>query len=289
MKRAVLIAGPTASGKSALAMRLARERNGVIINADALQVYIGLSRITARPSAEDEAVLPHRLYGVVAPEARFSTGAYLRAATETIRALEPGLLPIIVGGTGLYFEALTKGFAEVPQVPPEVTRHVRALLENLDERARMEMLMTEDPETAGRLKVADPQRVERALAVKLATGRPLSSFHRAEVSVPLAGWELERLVLAPDRAVLRERIAQRFEDMMDDVGVAEVEKLLARELDPELPVMKAIGVREITAWRRGDITRQEAIARAVTATRQYAKRQETWFRNRMADWPRVSS
>lgn len=282
---AVLIAGPTASGKSALALAMAAARDAVIVNADAMQVYDTLSVVTARPGAEDLARAEHRLYGFVPAAERFSTGRWLEAVRQVMD--ETGDRPLIfVGGTGLYFDALINGLAEVPQVPAAVTMEVQQEIQALDGAGRLALLQREDPQTAGRLKVADPQRVIRALAVKRATGRTLSSFQDAPQASMLDCCTVERLVLDPDREVLRERIARRFEAMFAGGAVEEVEAILGQQLDPSLPAMKAIGVPEIAGWLEGRLTRDAALQLAITATHQYAKRQRTWFRNRMGDWPR---
>ena len=286
VKSAVLIAGPTASGKSALALKLARERGGVIVNTDALQVYDGLRLITARPGPEDLAAAPHRLYGTVAPEQRFSTGDWARAVQLVLA--EAGDTPLIfAGGTGLYFDALTNGFAEVPQVSDAAVAQATAEVEGLDGTARGKLIAARDPVIAARLKAPDPQRVIRALAVLTATGRSLASFQDAPQVGLLSGYEIERMVLLPEREVLRTRIAQRFTLMLEQGAEAEVAAFLARGLDPSLPATKAIGLREIGDYQRGVIDRETMIEQAVTATRQYAKRQRTWFRNRMGDWPVV--
>ncbi|MFD2646647.1 tRNA (adenosine(37)-N6)-dimethylallyltransferase MiaA [Devosia albogilva] len=284
-RRAVLIAGPTASGKSALALRRAQTEGAVIVNTDAMQVYDTLQILTARPSAGDEKQADHRLYGTVPAAVRFSTGMWLEAVKEVIAGTTGPL--IFVGGTGLYFDALVNGFADVPPVPEAVTLQVQQEFQQLGGAERLALLQREDPEAAARLGVADPQRLIRALAVKRATGRPLSSFQKAPQSGLLEGWQVERLVLDPDRQVLRDRIAHRFETMMDAGAVEEVEALRRLELDPTLPVMKAIGVPEIGDWLDGHIGREEAVRLATIATQQYAKRQRTWFRNRFADWPRL--
>jgi len=285
-RRAVLIAGPTASGKSALALERAQANGGVIINADAMQVYDTLRIVTARPSVEDEALAEHCLYGAVPAAERFSTGQWVRAAQAVLGDVDPTRELIFVGGTGLYFEALTNGFADVPEISPELTLEVQQEIQALGEPERMALLEAEDPATAQRLKVADPQRVTRAIAVKRATGRALSSFQDDQQPGLLEGWLVERMVLSPDRDVLRERIALRFESMFASGAVEEVEALRSMHLDPSLPVMKAIGVREISDWLDGVHSRDEAITLATIATHQYAKRQRTWFRNRMGDWPR---
>lgn len=286
-RRCVLIAGPTASGKSALALARAEAGQGIIVNADAMQVYDTLRVVTARPSVEDEALAEHRLYGTVPAGFRFSTGQYLTKVQDVILSADPTRELIFVGGTGLYFDALTKGFADVPAVPEAVTLAVQHEVEALNETERMRVLQAEDPDTAQRLKVADPQRVIRALAVKRATGRPLSAFQSDPQPALLDNWDIERIVLSPERDVLRARIARRFEAMFDNGAVEEVEALLSQKLDPSLPAMKAIGVPEIAGWLDGTYSREEAIGLATIATHQYAKRQGTWFRNRMGDWPRL--
>ncbi|HEX4297215.1 MAG TPA: tRNA (adenosine(37)-N6)-dimethylallyltransferase MiaA [Devosia sp.] len=280
-RRAVLIAGPTASGKSALALTVAAEAGGVIVNADALQVYDGLHLLTARPGTDDLASAPHRLYGTVSPDQRFSTGDWVRAVARVIDEDKP---LVFVGGTGLYFEALTKGLAMVPSVPPEAVAWATAQVAGLSREERGRLIAERDPETARRLKAPDPQRVIRALAVQRATGRSLATFQDAPQSGLLAGWTLEKIVLAPSRDVLRERIARRFFRMLEEGAAEEAQVFLTRGLDPSLPAMKAIGLREIGEWLAGRSTHEEMMERAVTATRQYAKRQRTWFRNRMADW-----
>jgi tRNA dimethylallyltransferase len=282
-RRAVLIAGPTASGKSALALDLARQQGGVIVNTDALQVYDVLQLLTARPSEIEMAGVPHRLYGTVHPSIRFSTGEWARAAAAVIESDADRPL-IFVGGTGLYFDVLTTGFAGVPEVPAEALAAATAEVEGLDREGRGRLIAARDPLVAGRLRAPDPQRVIRALAVLNATGRSLASYQDEAQKGLLDGFVLERLVLNPDRELLRHRIARRFETMFSSGAVEEVEAVLALALDPGLPAMKAIGVPEITAMLAGELEQDEAIERAVIATRQYAKRQRTWFRNRMADW-----
>ena len=287
-KRAVLIAGPTASGKSALALGRAQALAGIIVNTDALQVYDGLRLITARPVADDLAAARHELYGFVDPAVRFSTGDWARAAMRIIA--EAGNTPLIfAGGTGLYFESLIKGFADVPEIPSSAFAWAEAEVHGLDREGRTRLIAARDPAMKERLKGNDPQRVIRALAVLKATGRSLASYQDETVKPLLQGWILERIVLNPPRDVLRERIAKRFELMLEQGAVAEVEAFLARKLDPSLPAMKAIGVREIGDWIAGRSTREEMIERAITATRQYAKRQRTWFRGRMSDWTWVEA
>ncbi|WP_291406423.1 tRNA (adenosine(37)-N6)-dimethylallyltransferase MiaA [Devosia sp.] len=270
-----------------MALARARANGGVIVNTDAMQVYDTLRIITARPSVEEEALAEHRLYGSVPASQRFSTGQWLEAVRKILGTVDADREVIFVGGTGLYFDALTNGFADVPEISPELTLQVQREIEDLDEAGRMALLIAEDPETARRLKVADPQRVTRALAVKRATGKPLSAFQDNPQAGLLGDWVVERFVLSPDRDVLRARIARRFEAMFASGAVEEVEALRAQNLDPSLPVMKAIGVPEISDWLDGRLEREEAISLATIATHQYAKRQRTWFRNRMGDWPRL--
>lgn len=279
----MLIAGPTASGKSALALRRAASSGGVIVNTDAMQVYDVLRVVTARPSAAEMAGLPHLLYGTVPPSVRFSTGDWLRAVQAILRE-HAGRELIFVGGTGLYFEALTNGFAEVPQVPAAAMAAAEAEIAGLDRAARGRLIAARDPVIAARLKAPDPQRVARALAVLNSTGRSLASFQDDLQEGLLGDFDVERIVLTPPVELLRQRIARRFETMMDEGAVEEVEAIRALNLDPALPAMKAIGVPEISAWLDGALSREAAVERATIATRQYAKRQRTWFRNRMADW-----
>lgn len=284
-RRAVLIAGPTASGKSALALAMAQGQGGVIVNADSMQVYDTLRVVTARPGPDEVAQADHRLYGSVPAASRFSTGQWLDAVGEVIA--QTGDAPLIfVGGTGLYFDALLNGFADIPEVPAEIAAQVQLEIQALDAAQRLALLQREDPAAADRLKVVDPQRLVRALAVKRATGRLLSSFQDDKQAGALEGFDIERMVLDPERDVLRLRIARRFAAMFAGGAVEEVRALRMLALDTSLPVTKAIGVREIGDWLDGVIGQDEAITLATIATHQYAKRQRTWFRNRFGDWPR---
>jgi tRNA dimethylallyltransferase len=285
-RRAVLIAGPTASGKSALALSIARQLNGVVVNADAMQVYDTLRIVTARPSVAEEELAPHRLYGTIPADRKFSTGEWLREVAEMMASEQPDRPLLFVGGTGLYFDALINGFADIPEISPGVLAEVEADIAQLDGTGRLRLLMEEDPRAAERLKVADPQRLARALAVKRATGRTLSSFQDAPRHGLLDDFDIERMVLDVPRPVLRDRIARRFEAMFETGAVEEVMALRALGLDPALPVTKAIGVREIGEYLDGMLGRDEAVTLATIATQQYAKRQGTWFRNRFGDWPR---
>ncbi len=282
---AILIAGPTASGKSALALRLARERDGVVINADSMQVYADLRIITARPGDEDEARAPHRLYGHVDGAVNYSVGRYLPDASRAIdEARAQGRLPILVGGTGLYFKALTEGLSEIPAVPQAVRDAIRAESDERSSEALHVLLAERDPAGAQALRPSDRLRIMRALEVHAATGRPLRSFHEERRPGPLAGASLVKVFLAPDREALRARIDARFREMMGEGALEEVARLAERGLDPYLPVMRAHGVPGLIAHIRGEVTLEEAIARAQGDTRAYAKRQFTWFRNSMPGW-----
>ncbi|WP_244542388.1 tRNA (adenosine(37)-N6)-dimethylallyltransferase MiaA [Devosia psychrophila] len=266
---------------------MAQEQNGIVVNTDAMQIYDTLQVVTARPSGAEMAQVEHRLYGTVPASMRFSTGQWLTAVAEVIQQADPVRPLIFVGGTGLYFDALLNGFADVPKISAELTLQVQEEIQGLDGEQRLDLLRSEDPVAAGRLKVADPQRLIRALAVKRATGRMLSSFQDEMSASLLADFStIDRMVLDPDRDVLRMRIALRFEAMFSNGAVDEVTALRVLELDPAVSVMKAIGVREIGDWLDGVISRDEAIKLATIATQQYAKRQRTWFRNRFSDWTR---
>jgi tRNA dimethylallyltransferase len=283
-KRALLIAGPTASGKSALALKLARERRGVIINADALQVYRELRILTARPTPQEESQVPHRLYGHVSGRERHSVAAWLADATrELAAAWEQGLLPIVTGGTGLCFAALEKGLAEVPPVPAAIRDRWRGFSGDLHGA-----LAARDPAMAKRLNPADRQRLVRALEVIEATGRSLADWQReGKAAAPLAGASVERVFLHVPRRELHARVEARFDRMLAEGALDEVRPLSG--LDPGLPMMKAIGVAELAAHLRGEISLDEAAARAKAATRQYIKRQQTWWRGQMRAWPALAS
>ncbi|NOZ33478.1 MAG: tRNA (adenosine(37)-N6)-dimethylallyltransferase MiaA [Alphaproteobacteria bacterium] len=282
-KRAVLITGPTASGKSALAIKLARRHSALVVNCDSMQVYDVLSVLTARPQPADLMEAEHRLYGFVSPATRFSVAAWLTAVKSLLA--EAGDRPLIfVGGSGLYFEALENGIAQLPPVPDQITEQIATEIKGLDGAGRAALLVRRDPTMAARLKVADPQRTVRALAVLAATGRSLAAWTDEGQGGVLGGHDIERIGLDPGREVVRARIASRFGAIMEGEGAEEVATLLALKLDPGLPAMKAIGVREIADWQAGTISRATAMERAITATRQYAKRQRTWFRARMSHW-----
>ena len=280
-KTAILIAGPTASGKSAAALELAQALDGVVINADSMQVYRDLRVLTARPSPREEAAAPHALYGHVDAAERYSVGRWLADARRVAEeAWAAGRVPIFTGGTGLYFRALEEGLADVPAVPEAVRAQVAALVDEGGVAA-----LREEAARRGMRRVPeDRQRLVRALEVLVATGRELHTFHGGELPVLGQGVRLSRVFIAPDRAWLRERIATRFQAMLKEGAVEEVRRLLARGLDASLPAMKAHGVRNIAAALRGEINMEEAAEGAINETRQYAKRQMTWARRFMGDW-----
>lgn len=290
VKNAILIAGPTASGKSALALTLARQTGGVIVNTDSMQVYAVLRLLTARPGDDELAAAPHYLYGHVDPRANYSTGRW----TDDVQGLvDSGVLagrtPIFVGGTGLYFKALLQGLSEMPAVPEAVRRKWRDALACDGSAALHQILVTRDPDAATTIRPTDGQRIVRALEVHDASGKPLSHWQQAEGQPLVDGGTARLIVIEPDRAVLANRISRRFDAMMAGGAVEEVRALAALAPDPALPVMKAIGVRELMAVDRGEITMQDATERAKIATRQYAKRQMTWFRNQFGpEWERMS-
>jgi tRNA dimethylallyltransferase len=284
---AVLIAGPTASGKSAAALALAEACKGVIINADSMQVYREVRILSARPSDADMARAPHLLYGHVGAFERYSVGRYqIDAAAALAEAKALGRLPIFAGGTGLYFAALTDGLADIPSVPAAVRQKARDKLAMLGVAGLHAELARRDPGSAAQLRPSDPQRVLRAYEVFEATGRPLSSW-QSEAGVPvLKGLNLAKFVLDLPRTMLRERIETRFRAML--AAGARAEAAALKGLDPKLPAAKILGLRQLWALDEGLAGEAEAVAAAVTATRQFAKRQETWFRHRMADWERVA-
>lgn len=281
-----LIAGPTASGKSALALALAERHRGTIVNADSAQVYRDLRILSARPSAEEEARAPHRLFGHVDGAESYSAARWAEQAKAAIaEAHAASRLPILVGGTGLYLRTLLDGIAPVPEIDPAIRAEVRAL-PVADAHTQLREV---DPVAAARLAPGDTTRIARALEVVRSTGRPLAQWQAERIGGIGEAMRLLPLVLLPDRNWLVDRCDRRLAQMFDEGAIEEVRRLLAREDVPsEAPVRRAIGVAEITALLAGEIDRDAAIERARLATRQYAKRQYTWFRNQPpADWPKI--
>lgn len=282
-----LIAGPTASGKSRLALERAQATGAVIVNADSQQLYADLRVLTAGPSRDEERLAAHHLYGTVDAAEAWSVGRWTRAVLPLIDELASQGHPIlIVGGTGLYFTALTKGLADIPDVPTEARDEAMALYDTEGEAAFRLRLTTFDPPAEAAIESGDRQRLTRAFAVARSTGRSLSDW-QAGTSPLLKPGSYQRLVLEPERETLYASCDARVLTMMQDGAVEEVEALIARGLDPNLPAMKAVGVREIAAWLAGKATRTEAVDTLQQATRNYAKRQLTWFRNQCRDWARA--
>ena len=284
LRRPILIFGPTAGGKSALALALAERLDGEVINADALQVYAGWRVLTARPTPADEARAPHRLYGHVPVSAAHSTGHWLREAVPAIRAAQgAGRTPIVVGGSGLLFSALTEGLAEIPETPPQVRTETENFLQSQGVEALSQALRARDTATWSRLDPANPRRLSRAWEVLETTGKGLAAW-QAETpapTVPLAAARPLRLI--PPTDLLEARIAARFDAMLAAGALDEARRMAAAEASAQS--LQALGAAELFAHLRGEISLPEARARAILATRRYAKRQRTWARNRLAAWP----
>lgn len=282
-----LIAGPTASGKSALALARAQQTGAVIVNADSQQLYADLRVLTARPSPEDEARAEHCLYGVADAGEAWSVGRWTRAVVPVLAELAAeGRPALIVGGTGLYFTALTKGIADIPDVPVAAREATQEAFDFLGEDAFRARLAERDPRAATAIAPGDRQRLTRALAVAETTGRALTDW-QADTRPLLAPGAYDRRVVEPDRAALYANCDRRVGLMVEQGALDEVRVLMRRRLDPELPAMKAVGVRDFAAHLKGKATMDEAIDAVRQATRNYAKRQLTWFRNQTPDWPRI--
>lgn len=284
---AVLIAGPTASGKSALAIALAEKTGGLVINADSMQVYGDLRILTARPGPEDEARCTHLLFGHVDGDSAYSVGRWVEDAASALAAARSvGRLPIFVGGTGLYFRALLTGLSPIPPIPDDVRARIRQDAEGETPQVLHARLATRDPLTAFALRPTDRQRIVRALEVVEATGRPLAEWQAKSGAPLLEAQRTVRIVLDMDREVLRERIDRRFEDMMAAGALREVEALARRRLPSDRTILKAHGAPALTRHLDGELSLAEAIAEGQADTRRYAKRQQTWFRHQMPDWER---
>src|SRR5882757_1539489 len=282
---AILIAGPTASGKSALALELAQATGGVIINADSMQVYRDLRVLTARPAREEEAALPHRLYGHIDAAVNFSAGAWVADAAKALaEARAQNRLPIFVGGSGLYFKALTRGLSAVPPIPPEVRVDVRTRLARDGVEALHATLMQRDPASAERLKPRDRIRIARALEVVEATGRSLTDWHRDGLPPLLRPGQFTGVFLELERDELYARIDARFDAMLKAGALDEVAALASRKLDPLLPAMKAHGVPALIRHLNGELTLEQAAIIGRADTRHYAKRQFTWFRHQLPEF-----
>ncbi|WP_438850837.1 tRNA (adenosine(37)-N6)-dimethylallyltransferase MiaA [Brevundimonas nasdae] len=281
-----LIAGPTASGKSALALKMARETGAVIINADSQQLYADLRILTARPTIEEEAQADHRLYGVADAADAWSVGRWSRAVKKLLENLQDdGRQAIVIGGTGLYFTALTKGLADIPFVPLDVREALEATYQTDGEAAFRAKLEIVDQASACKIEKGDRQRMIRAMGVYTVSGRSLSDWKQdTQPLISTQSWK--GIVVEPDRQHLYYRCDERAKLMMNSGAIDEVVTLDARNLPSNLPSMKAVGFQQILSFARGDTTRKEALESLAQSTRQYAKRQLTWFRNQTADWPR---
>ena len=285
---AILITGPTAGGKSALALDLARAHDGVVINADSMQVYDTLRVLTARPSEAEMDGIAHHLYGHVPAGHAYSTGDWLRDVAVLLNDLRAkGKMPVFVGGTGLYFKALTGGLSDMPDIAPDIRERLRKRL--IEEGAEIlhRELAEVDPSMAERLDPGDGQRIVRALEVFQTTGQSISVFQEKRGPMLIDPERADKIVVLPERKRLHDRINKRFEIMLQTGAIEEVRALLALSPSPDAPVMKAIGVAEISAMLEGEMSREMVIERGSALTRQYAKRQMTWFRNQMDDsWTR---
>ncbi len=283
LKPVVIIAGPTASGKSALALDLAQEFTGTVINADSMQVYRELSVLTARPPGGEEARAPHRLFGVAPASDACSVGRWLdMAAAEINAAWDDGRLPVVTGGTGMYLKALTDGLADIPNIPDQVNKDARADYERLGGEAFRDELAKLDPGAAAKLPAGDRQRLIRVMAVVRATGKPLAHWQGEQTEGPALDARFGTIVLMPGRDDLYAATDARFDKMLSEGAVDEVKALVALGLDLDLPAMKALGVKELARHLAGEITLDEATGAAKQATRNFAKRQMTWLRNQVA-------
>jgi tRNA dimethylallyltransferase len=288
LRRPVLVAGPTASGKSALALAIAERDGGVVINADASQVYACWRVLTARPGDDELARAPHRLYGHVSCAARYSVGVWLRAVTAVLaEARRDGLRPVIVGGTGLYFSALTEGLADIPEIPADVRARSSALLAAGRLDAMLGDLERADPVSFGRIDRDNPMRVQRAWEVLIATGRPISDWHRATCPPVLPLEDAVCVVVDPELSRINNNIHDRFHRMLELGALNECQAFLDAGYDRATPAGRVLGAEQLIAHLSGELNLDAAVAAAVTATRQFAKRQRTWLRNRMAEWPRI--
>ena len=289
MKPIVFIAGPTASGKSAWAIELAKTFNGEIINADAMQVYEDLQILSARPTISEMQGVPHHLFGHIAGNIRYSTGQWLREVQPVILdCLAREVVPILVGGTGLYFKALLEGLAKVPAISQEVFENVKRILENEGIANLRDEALRIDPRATARILGDDPQRLSRIVSVYRETGKPLSEW-QSETHPIIPKQFCKCAVLIPDRSALYKRINARFENMITSGGLNEAKSVFAKNYDNSLPIMKAIGVRQLHGYFAGDTNLDDSIALASRDTRRFAKRQLTWFRGQARNWQNVTN
>lgn len=283
--RAFLIAGPTASGKTALALELAERFGGAVVNADSMQVYRDFRILTARPTPQEESRAPHFLFGHVDAAVNYSVGRWLADFAATLDDLDArGLTAVVVGGTGMYFKAALQGLSDIPAVPEAVRQAVRASAQGKTPQQLHAELAARDPQTAQRLRPTDPQRILRALEVFASTGKPLATYHGLRSPPVLEMKTCRAIFLAPERETLYARIDQRYENMIAAGALDEVRALLARRLDPALPAMRAHGAPHLMAFLNGEASREEAIARGKSDTRHYAKRQFTFARHQLPEF-----
>lgn len=289
-ERVILVAGPTASGKSGFALALAERLGGVVINADSMQVYRELRSLTARPGAAEEARAPHALYGFVPGSEAYSAGRYVADAARAIaQARAAGRIPIVVGGTGLYFKALLEGLSPVPAADPDVRAYWRAQAELWPARHLHALLARRDGDMAARLMPTDKQRIVRALEVLETTGRSLADWQRQPGTPVLSEGQAVRLRLQPERTAHRAAIETRLGVMMQEGALEEVRALLALGLDDTLPVMRALGVRPLAAHLQGKTSLEDAVAATLAETQAYAKRQRTWLNRNMMTWKAINT
>jgi len=288
-RRALVIAGPTASGKSGLALAVAKARQGMVINADSMQVYRDLTILTARPNAAALAQAPHRLYGVLGASEVCSAARWVHMARDAMeQAWGQGRMPILVGGTGLYLRALIEGLADIPPIPEAIRDDARSLMASLGARLFYDRLAALDPRAVEGLRPSDSQRLTRAYEVRVATGRPLSDWHIATApSDPNVDWR--RIALVPDRGALHDAINRRFQTMVQNGALDEARHIQALGLDPSLPLAKVLGLRPLMAHVDGTLSLDEAVAEAQAETRRYAKRQMTWLRTQMMSFKTLST
>lgn len=282
-KPIIVIGGPTASGKSTTALDVAREFDGVVINADSMQIYDGLHIVTARPSVEDEQAAPHRLYGVMDPSETCSAGMWARLCVAEIeRTWAEGRLPVVTGGTGLYIKTLVEGISQLPDIPDDIRNHIRKRADVEGTAVLFEELCAKDPEMGARLKPADTQRICRALEVWETTGKSLAVLQREIKPEPAIDASFATYVIIPEREILYQRCDSRFDKMIEMGVLDEIREFETRKLDPKVPAMKALGVPELLSVVRGEDSLESAKIKAQQATRRFAKRQCTWFRNQVA-------
>ncbi|AHA28096.1 tRNA (adenosine(37)-N6)-dimethylallyltransferase MiaA [Candidatus Liberibacter americanus] len=288
--KAIFITGPTASGKSFLSLDLARKFNGEIINADSMQVYDTIKILTSRPSDKDIQDINHYLYGHVSVRDTYSTGKWLRSVIKKIAEVqEKGCLPIIVGGTGLYFRALIGNFSTMPNIPINIRNDIREKLKKYGSHIMHDELSRIDPIASKKINNSDGHRIARALEIFMFSGKSITEFWKESSNPVIPVKHTYKIIILPKRCELKKRISKRFKQMLDTGAIDEVKNLMAMNLDPDLPIIKVIGVRHIISLLRGEISYEDTLEKGIIATNQYAKRQITWFNHQLNDdWHRIS-